>query len=206
MVKESSWLLTMVDQMQNIRAVALGGIFKEFLKETEDNQDLIETDVEKVVTNEGGIHFGFRHDVKRYQRFHPSPEQELKKPENSKKLDSITEITAQAKFARDREKIERAYLAKQAGVENSQIQKPSAIEIQEQAIGGTSEPFACSDLADEIRDVIASGKNLKEHLELSTKKTYRAVKKPVQNELVDDFSGIDLDDGFSFGNAPYFDE
>jgi plasmid rolling circle replication initiator protein Rep len=179
MVKESSWLLEMVDQMQNIRAVALGGIFKEFLKETEDNQDLIETDIEKVVTNEGGIHFSFRDDVKRYQRFHPKTETEdYASPAATVQQDSVTEITAQAKFARDREKRERAYLAKQAGVENSQIQKPSAIEIQEQAIGGTSEPFACSDLADEIRAVVASGKSLKEHLELTTRKTYRASELP----------------------------
>lgn len=204
MVKESSWLLTMVDQMQNIRAVALGGIFKEFLKETEDNQDLIETETdEKVVTNEGGIHFGFRHDVKRYQRFQPNHEQELKKPEDSKKPDSITEITAKAKFARDHERAERAYLARQAGIKNSQMPKPSAIETQEQAIG-TSETFACSDLADEIREAIVSGKNLKEYLESGKRKTHQAVKKPVQNELVGDFQEPDLDDGFSFGNAAHY--
>jgi hypothetical protein len=49
--------------------VALGGIFKQFLKETETEQDLItasETEVEKVVTNEGGFMFGWRSKLKRY--------------------------------------------------------------------------------------------------------------------------------------------
>ena len=200
MVKEGAWLLTMVDQMRNIRAVALGGIFKEFLKETETEQDLItasETDVEKVVTNEGGIHFGFRSDVKRYQRFFPNPEQELKKPEDSKKPDSITEITAKAKFVRDREKIEHAYLARQAALKNPQIQKSSAIETQ---ATGETETFVCSDLADEIRAVVASGKKVKEYLD-GKRKTSQTVKKPVQNRLIDDFSEADFEAGFSFGNA-----
>jgi plasmid rolling circle replication initiator protein Rep len=69
MVKEKAWLLEMVDQMQNVRAIALGGIFKKFLKETETEQDLItasETDIEKAVTNEGGFMFGWRSRLKRY--------------------------------------------------------------------------------------------------------------------------------------------
>jgi len=69
MVKEKAWLLEMVDQMRNVRAVALGGIFKQFLKETETEQDLItpsEAEVEKVVTNEGGFMFGWRSKLKRY--------------------------------------------------------------------------------------------------------------------------------------------
>ena len=181
MVKQASWLLTMVEQMRNVRAVALGGIFKEFLKETETEQDLIEaseTDVEKVVTNEGGIHFGFRSDVKRYQRFHPKTEPEdYALPAATVQQDSVTEITAQAKFARDREKRERVYLARQAGVENPQIQKSSVIETQ--AIGET-ETFICSDLADEIRAVVASGKKVKEYLD-GKRKTSQTIKKPVQN-------------------------
>jgi len=71
MVKEKAWLLEMVDQMRNVRAVALGGIFKQFLSETETEQDLItaaETDIEKVVTNEGGVYFGWLEKVKKYAR------------------------------------------------------------------------------------------------------------------------------------------
>jgi plasmid rolling circle replication initiator protein Rep len=71
MVKEKSWFLEMVDQMQNVRAVALGGIFKQFLKETETEQDLItasETEVDKAIINEGGVYFGWRENVKKYAR------------------------------------------------------------------------------------------------------------------------------------------
>jgi len=148
MVKEASWLLTMIDQMRNIRAVALGGIFKEFLKETETEQDLItasETDVEKVVTNEGGIHFGFRNDVKRYKRFYPNPEQELKesiaKVQNSA-IEPVNESCVTDKFDREVAECQRRDLARQA-----------------------------------------------------------SLKKPAQNRLADDFSGVDFEAGFSFCNA-----
>lgn len=69
MVKEKAWLLEMVDQMRNVRAVALGGIFKQFLKETETEQDLItpsEADIAEAKTNEGGFMFGWRSRLKRY--------------------------------------------------------------------------------------------------------------------------------------------
>lgn len=74
MVKEKSWLFEMVDQMRNVRSVALGGIFKQFLKETETEQDLItasETEADKVIKNEGGVHFTFVGKIKRYKRFYP---------------------------------------------------------------------------------------------------------------------------------------
>jgi plasmid rolling circle replication initiator protein Rep len=69
MVKEKAWLLEMVDQMRNVRAVSLGGIFKQFLKETETEQDLItpsEQDIAEAKTNEGGFMFGWRSKLKRY--------------------------------------------------------------------------------------------------------------------------------------------
>jgi len=81
MVKEKAWLLEMVDQMRNVRAVALGGIFKQFLKETETEQDLItpsEADIAEVVMNEGGFMFGWRKKAKRYvyvgKKFTKEPE------------------------------------------------------------------------------------------------------------------------------------
>jgi len=82
MVKEKLWLFEMVDQMRNVRALALGGIFKQFLKETETEQDLItaaETEADKVVKNEGGVHFTFVGKIKRYKRFYPVVPEE--KPE-----------------------------------------------------------------------------------------------------------------------------
>jgi plasmid rolling circle replication initiator protein Rep len=71
MVKDKAWLLEMVDQMRNVRAVSMGGIFKRFLKESEENQDLItasETDIEKQTVNEGGLFFGWREKVKKYAK------------------------------------------------------------------------------------------------------------------------------------------
>jgi plasmid rolling circle replication initiator protein Rep len=70
MVKEKAWLLEMVDQMRNVRAVSLGGIFKQFLKETETEQDLItpsETS-DNETANEGGLFFGWREKVKKYKK------------------------------------------------------------------------------------------------------------------------------------------
>jgi hypothetical protein len=49
----------------------MGGIFKRFLKESEDNQDLItgsEADIEKQTVNEGGLFFGWREKVKKYAK------------------------------------------------------------------------------------------------------------------------------------------
>ena len=69
MVKEKAWLLEMVDQMRNVRSVALGGIFKQFLKETETEQDLItpsEADLLEAKKNDGGFMFGWRSRLKRY--------------------------------------------------------------------------------------------------------------------------------------------
>lgn len=71
MVKDKAWLLEMVDQMRNVRAVSMGGIFKRFLKESEENQDLItasETDIEKQTVNEGGFYFDWREKVKKYAK------------------------------------------------------------------------------------------------------------------------------------------
>ena len=200
MVKEKAWLLEMVDQMRNVRAVALGGIFKRFLKETETEQDLItasETDVEKVVTNEGGIHFGFRRDVKRYQRFYPNPEKELKESienQNAIRLpviESATEAIAKDKFSREAAELQRRDLVR--------LKESPKVTVK------SCENFALSDevlaLSDELRAVVTSGKKIKEHLELDKRKIYQAVKNPIQNELADD-----LNDFFSFGNAPDYDE
>ena len=200
MVKEKAWLLEMVDQMRNVRAVALGGIFKRFLKETETEQDLItasETDVEKVVTNEGGIHFGFRRDVKRYQRFYPNPEKELKESIENKNairlpaIESATEAIAKDKFSREAAELQRRDLVR--------LTESPKVAVK------SCENFACSDemiaLSDELRAVVTSGKKIKEHLELDKRKIYQAVKNPIQNELADD-----LNDVFSFGNAPDYGE
>lgn len=155
MVKEKAWLLTMVDQMRNVRAIALGGIFKQFLKETETEQDLItpsEADITEAKTNEGGVFFGWREKVKKYARQSKS---KMLKPvavrpvqESSTIPTASTQATAHDKFSREISELQRLDLAKKSTRKNS-----------------------------------------------------------VQNNLMDDFSDIDSNDGFSFGNAPdYCDE
>jgi plasmid rolling circle replication initiator protein Rep len=70
MVQDGDFLIAMVEQLHNIRAVSLGGIFKEYLAEQEeDHQDGEEVEHEE---NEGGLHFGWRQTVKRYQLNSPN--------------------------------------------------------------------------------------------------------------------------------------
>jgi len=66
MVQDASFLLALVDQLHKIRAVSLGGIFKEYLQEVDD---LEEADGEEQDEKEeiGGIRFGWRGFAKRYQ-------------------------------------------------------------------------------------------------------------------------------------------
>lgn len=121
MVKEKAWLLTMVDQMRNVRAVALGGIFKQFLSETETEQDLItasETDIEKAVTNEGGVYFGWREKVKKYARQSKEKMRETVVARTSKKdsnaqTESINAI-ASDKFSREVSKLQGVDLVRKS--------------------------------------------------------------------------------------------
>lgn len=63
MVQSVDWLLELVNQLHKTRAVALGGIFKEYMKV--DDDDLV-TPTERE-GNEGGLMFGWLGDVKRYR-------------------------------------------------------------------------------------------------------------------------------------------
>lgn len=67
MVQDKDWFLTLIEQMNHIRAVALGGIFKEYLKEieSESNDDDLEFDNRE--ENPGGLFFGWKKPLKRYQ-------------------------------------------------------------------------------------------------------------------------------------------
>jgi plasmid rolling circle replication initiator protein Rep len=68
MVEDKTWLLGLVDQLHRVRAVALGGIFKQFLKEVDDDHpDDHESDSESEL-NEGGLFFGWKKPIKRYQK------------------------------------------------------------------------------------------------------------------------------------------
>lgn len=64
MVQDADFLLSLVDQLHNIRAMALGGIFKDYLKEEEEDEEEGEEEPEEPTQ---GMRFGWISSVKRYQ-------------------------------------------------------------------------------------------------------------------------------------------
>lgn len=67
MLADTEWLLEMADQLRNCRQIALGGIFKDYLKEDEP-ESLVDEDEESRKGNDGGIYFGWRDRYNRYLR------------------------------------------------------------------------------------------------------------------------------------------
>jgi hypothetical protein len=61
MVADPHWLLDLSDQLRNARAVALGGILRDYLSEQEP-EELVTENPESNKDNPGGIHFGWRED------------------------------------------------------------------------------------------------------------------------------------------------
>lgn len=61
MVSDPLWLLELSDQLRNARAVALGGILRDYLSDKEP-EDLVTENAEGNKDNSGGIHFGWRED------------------------------------------------------------------------------------------------------------------------------------------------
>lgn len=130
MVKEKAWLLEMVDQMRNVRAVSLGGIFKQFLKETETEQDLItasETEADKAIKNEGGVHFTYVGKIKRYKRFYPPVPQQ--KPEVLEAQRADLSRLAQQAVSRLND-----FEAKVASSDNPEAFAAELAELREQAV------------------------------------------------------------------------
>lgn len=131
MVKEKSWLLEMANQMRNVRSVALGGIFKKFLKETDDDmQDLItasETEADKAIKNEGGVHFNFVGTIKRYKRFYPPVPQQ--KPEVLEAQRADLSRLAQQAVARLND-----FEVKVASSDNPEAFAAELAELREQAV------------------------------------------------------------------------
>jgi len=70
MVQDREWSLALVDQLHKIRAVALGGIFKEFLQLEEDNEEKPDNDDQNDDQQDdaNGLCFGWRQKMKRYQQ------------------------------------------------------------------------------------------------------------------------------------------
>jgi plasmid rolling circle replication initiator protein Rep len=67
MVQDASFLLELVDQLHKIRAVSLGGIFKDYLQDVGGDDGGVDADGQDGPENLGGIRFGWRNPVKRYQ-------------------------------------------------------------------------------------------------------------------------------------------
>lgn len=67
MVQDRDWSLALVDQLHKMRAVALGGIFKEFLREEEEDKDDSD-DQEEQQDDSNGVCFGWKQPVQRYQQ------------------------------------------------------------------------------------------------------------------------------------------
>jgi len=68
MLLDPEWLIELSTQLRNTRSIALGGEFKKYMKEDEPtNQELI-GEAETLKENEGGIFFGWRERLERYQQ------------------------------------------------------------------------------------------------------------------------------------------
>lgn len=64
---DADWLLTIVDQLRNARAVAVGGLFKQYLSEDEP-ENLVTEEGKETEENPGGVLFGWREQYNRYRR------------------------------------------------------------------------------------------------------------------------------------------
>lgn len=70
LISDPQWLNSITQQLHKTRAIALGGLFKQYLSENEP-EDLINVELEEnieVLEEEGKFLFGWREKVKRYQQ------------------------------------------------------------------------------------------------------------------------------------------
>lgn len=71
LVADADWLVELTNQLHQTRAIAIGGILKQFLKEEKEDDDLIHVDEDnkEPQTEEGfKLFFGWREAVKRYKK------------------------------------------------------------------------------------------------------------------------------------------
>ncbi len=69
MVEDSDWFLEVANQLYKTRTISVGGIFKDYLKASDIERDLM-LDSERS-ENSGGFFFRWRNQVKRYQYIQP---------------------------------------------------------------------------------------------------------------------------------------
>lgn len=69
LVADREWLLELTRQMHKMRAIATGGVLKEYLRELEQEpEDLIGKDEEAEVLDQASLYFGWRRREKRYRQ------------------------------------------------------------------------------------------------------------------------------------------
>lgn len=68
MLLDHEWLIELSTQLRNSRSIALGGEFKKYLKEDDATDQEMIGDAETLKENEGGIFFGWRERLERYQK------------------------------------------------------------------------------------------------------------------------------------------
>lgn len=67
MLLDPDWLIELSTQLKNSRSIALGGEFKKYLSDDEPTDQELIGESETLKDNEGGIFFGWRERVERYQ-------------------------------------------------------------------------------------------------------------------------------------------
>jgi hypothetical protein len=68
LVADREWFLELTRQMHKMRAIATGGILKDYLRELENEpEDLIGHDEENAEPDEGHLYFGWKRGVKKYK-------------------------------------------------------------------------------------------------------------------------------------------
>lgn len=71
LVSDENWLVELTTQLHKTRAVAVGGVLKQFLKEEKEDDDLIhieEKEKEEEIEDSIKIYFGWREAIKRYKK------------------------------------------------------------------------------------------------------------------------------------------
>jgi Plasmid rolling circle replication initiator protein and truncated derivatives len=68
LVADREWFLELTRQMHKMRAIATGGVLRDYLRELEkEPEDLIGHDEENVEPDEGHLYFGWKRNLKKYK-------------------------------------------------------------------------------------------------------------------------------------------
>lgn len=68
LVADKEWFLELTRQMHKMRAIATGGVLKEYLKELEEEPaDLIGRDSDDLGSDEASLYFGWLRNEKKYR-------------------------------------------------------------------------------------------------------------------------------------------